>query len=240
MFYPFGDERLLCESILSNSNIRYLINTELLYRHFLDSGLHCIVGRASWFEPAFPRTVFHPRERGTDKKKRFFFYARPDNHRNLFQLGIAALDRAINQGLFSEAEWDLYFVGKNIPPVVFGEAWAPLRRENLNWAEYAELAGTIDLALSLMSTPHPSYPPLDMAASGAVVVTNRFGVKQDLAAYSENIICSDPSVDALVAAMRHAISLVESPRRWENFERNGLGQSWDQSFHHILNEFAGG
>ena len=47
----------------------------------------------------------------------------------------------------------------------------------LPWSKYAELVSTMDLGLCLMDTPHPSYPPLDLAAAGAVVVTNTHGSK---------------------------------------------------------------
>ena len=59
-----------------------------------------------------------------------------------------------------------------------------------------------------MDTPHPSYPPLDLAASGAVVVTNRHGRKTSLCQYSENIVCVDPTVEALKAGIADGSSLL--------------------------------
>lgn len=240
MFYPYGDERLKCEQIMGNREIRFLINTQLLFDHLVAAGLDNIGERALWFEPAFPATVFHPREQMHGQKKRFFFYARPENHRNLFQLGIAVVDRVIQSGVLNPRDWDLYFVGAHIPQMVFGEDWTPIRCENLSWAEYAELVGSIDLALSLMCTPHPSYPPLDLAASGAVVVTTRFANKVDLSGYSENILCADMTAPALADALARAVLLVESPQRRVQFERNGMGQSWEKSFAHVLDALAGG
>ena len=60
--------------------------------------------------------------------------------------------------------------------------------ENLPWPAYAALIRRVDLGLTLMSTPHPSYPPLDLAACGAVAITNRYGMKQDLNSYSSNVV----------------------------------------------------
>ena len=37
-----------------------------------------------------------------------------------------------------------------------------------------------------MISPHPSYPPLDMAHLGMLVATNRFGAK-DLSTWHQNI-----------------------------------------------------
>jgi hypothetical protein len=95
--------------------------------------------------------------------------------------------------------------------------------------------GTIDVGLSLMYTPHPSYPPLDLAASGAVVVTNKFANKTDLSQYSSNIICAELELGALVEAVRDGISLAENTElRRRNFLANGLGVDWEKSFEETL------
>ena len=51
---------------------------------------------------------------------------------------------------------------------------------------YAELASRAALGVSLMISPHPSYPPLEMAAAGVQVITNTYGVR-DLAKVHDNI-----------------------------------------------------
>jgi hypothetical protein len=86
----------------------------------------------------------------------------------------------------------------------------------------------MDVGLSLMYTPHPSYPPLDLAASGAVVVTNRYGVKEDLTRYSENILCAELQVDALVDRLRDAVRLVgDEETRTQNYLRSRIQRRWD-------------
>jgi hypothetical protein len=52
---------------------------------------------------------------------------------------------------------------------------------------YGSLLRESALGVSLMVSPHPSYPPLDMAHLGLRVVTNTFGPK-DLSAWHENIV----------------------------------------------------
>lgn len=239
MFYPYGDDRLKCEQILGHKGIRFLINTKLLFDHLIATGLPNIATQADWFEPAFPPNLFYPRKTTLTGKRRFFFYARPNNLRNLFHLGLEVIDRAINQGVLDAEEWEIYLVGKDIPPVSFGNGVLPQRCEDLSWSEYAELAGTVDLALSLMYTPHPSYPPLDMAASGAVVVTNSFGNKQDLSGYSTNILCAEPCVDALVEAVRQGVILANSTERAVNFENNRMQKSWQVAFSCVTDTLAG-
>lgn len=235
MFYPFGEERLRCEAVLSNRSIRFVVNTRLLYDHLLASGLENIRSHGEWFEPCFPSALFHKRKRELAEKRRLFFYARPNNPRNLFGAGLRLLERAVNEGILNLEHWDIYLVGNNIPDVVLGASYLPKRAQGLDWRAYADLIGTIDLGLSLMYTPHPSYPPLDLAASGAVVVTNKFANKQSLENYSRNIICADLEMDALLAALKTGIELaMDEKTRDQNYRANGLGKDWAAAFEPVF------
>jgi hypothetical protein len=235
MFYPFGEERFQCEQVLRTDDIRFVVNTRLLFDYLVASGLGQLERNGLWFEPAFPKSLFHPRRNESGGKKRFFFYARPNNPRNLFHIGLDIIDRAINKGILDLAHWDVFLVGRDIPKVIFGDGYLPTQYEGLNWEAYADLAGTIDLGLCLMCTPHPSYPPLDLAASGSVVVTNKFGNKLDLSSYSQNIICADLDTEALLDALREGVALAQAKEtRSRNFAANGLSGDWAQSFENTL------
>ncbi len=239
MFYPFGDDRLRCEAILHNRDIRFVINTQLLFDHFLSEGFTSIRDQGSWFEPSFPTQVFHPRTAQNKAKYKFFFYARPNNLRNLFYLGIEVIDAAIARHVLDPDEWEIILVGKDIPDIVFEGGHTPTKHENMSWSEYADLAGTIDLGLSLMYTPHPSYPPLDLVASGAIVVTNRFGNKQNLSRYSENLLCVEADRESLLDAMQRGVALAKDKlARENNLRGNGLGTDWRQSFAEIIERLS--
>lgn len=241
MFYPFGEERVQCERILRNEDIRFVVNTRLLFDHLVANGMAQLERNGLWFEPAFPKSLFHERQREPGGKKRFFFYARPNNPRNLFHIGLDIIERAISKGILDLAQWDVFLVGKDIPKVKFGDGYLPTQCEGLNWEAYADLAGTIDLGLCLMCTPHPSYPPLDLAASGCVVVTNKFANKQDLSSYSQNIICSELDTEALVEALRVGVALaLDKEARSRNFAANGLSGDWARSFDETLQSLVAG
>jgi hypothetical protein len=241
MFYPFGEDRVHCERILHNQDIRFVVNTRLLYDHLMATGLEQLGRNGFWFEPAFPGSLFHPRPREADGKKRFFFYARPNNPRNLFHIGLGVIDRAVNDGILDLEQWEIFLVGKDIPHVKFGADYMPQRCEGLGWEAYAELAGTIDLGLSLMYTPHPSYPPFDLAASGAVVVTNSFANKQDLSSYSPNILCAELETGALLEALRTGVAIAnDRETRSRNLAANGLGADWTLAFADVLRALTAG
>ena len=192
------------------------------------------------FEPAFPEKLYFPEARPADDPRRtFLFYARPNNVRNLFLHGLAAIDEAISADILDPAEWRFHFVGSGIPSVQLTRGVTPIVSENLPWPAYAALIRGVDLGLSLMSTPHPSYPPLDLAACGAVAVTNRYGVKQDLNSYSSNIICSDLAHSAIVEGIAAGVRLAQDRKtRHRNYENQQLSRSWDSSLSAVLDELS--
>ena len=61
MFYPHGDDHLLCHELLSDPSVRFIVNSRLLFDHFLAEGLETIVKNGTWFEPAFPEAHYYLR-----------------------------------------------------------------------------------------------------------------------------------------------------------------------------------
>jgi hypothetical protein len=239
MFYPHGDDHLRCSHVMQTKGIRYLLNTRLLFDHLLNEGFANIAEHGLCFEPAFPSKIFYPRSPTSGGKLKLFFYARPNNLRNLFFFGIGLLDEAVRRGVLDLNAWDIVLVGKDIPKLVFGDSYEPEIHENLSWGEYAELIGGVDLGLSLMYTPHPSYPPLDLAASGAVVVTNQFANKRDLTAYSKNIICADLIGSSMLDALAMGIRLAsDRTARESNHQASGFMRDWRASTAEIIRELA--
>jgi hypothetical protein len=240
MFYAFNDVRLACESVMREEGIRFVVNSETLYRHLLQDGFDNLARQGTCFDPAFPKTLYRRREDGalTVKKKRFFFYARPNNERNLFYLGIQVIVDFLTKGKMAAEEWEIIFCGKDIPPIQLPFDTEVTILQNLSWDAYCELANTVDLALCLMYTPHSSYPPLDLATSGAVVVTNSFGLKQDFSRYSANILVAPPSVQALSQALVDGMALAEDTvQRRRNCEQARIPDDWRAALSNILPVF---
>lgn len=240
MFYPYGDERLRCREVLERRDIRFLINTELLYRHLIETGLGHLRENAIWFEPAFPDSMFgRRRQERADGKRQLFFYARPNNLRNLFYRGIEVLDKAVSEKMITPDDWEVVMVGKDVPAITLGGILKPQVLPTMGWKAYGEFIKSVDLGFCLMGTPHPSYPPLDLAASGAVVLTNKFGLKEDLRKYSDNIICSGLEVSALLDGLRTAVARARDDEvRLAAFRNNRMPRSWPETLVKSL-EFLG-
>jgi hypothetical protein len=159
--------------------------------------------------------------------------------RNLFCLGVEVIEKALSEGILDPNEWNFFFVGKDLTPIRLNEKVQPRLVQNLKWSRYRSLVNSMDLGLSLISTPHPSYPPLDLAASGAVVVTNTFGVKSNLECYSANIICGCPTVEGLTNALKEAMPLVFDPlRRQRNRATDRILRDWRKSFQKPLDHLS--
>jgi len=242
-FYPHGDERLRCAEALSDTELHFVVNSRMLYQHLIQGPepLVSIRDRGIWFEPAFPETLFYDdrEQRAQRRTKNFFFYARPENLRNLYWRGLEAVGAAIEEAILPPNDWRFVFGGRKIERIVLPCGVSPEIRENLPWAEYAALIRQIDLGLSLMDSPHPSYPPLDLAASGAVVVTNRSGLKRSLDSYSENIFCVDATLEGLKQGIARAAETASNEtRRAANFARNRMLRDWTTAFAPVLQRCA--
>lgn len=180
-------------------------------------------------DPALDRTRFFPQLAERTGKRRLLFYARPRSaKRNLFELGIAALQRAVQQGTFANEPWEFLAMGDPVAPVELGRGHVLQPAPWRDFDGYAAQMREADVLLSLMLSPHPSYPPLEMAACGGLVVTNSFANKTQasFAAISPNILAPVATIegigDALAEAVRRAPDLaarkagaaLASPASW--------------------------
>ncbi len=228
---------------------RALFSSELLRDYFRRHGLGVFAAggdageRASEsFENAI--TAIDPpaaAELAARDSRRLLFYARPEGHaaRNMFELGVLALSRAVERGAFAEG-WDLNGIGtvEGERRIQLGGGAALELLPRRGQEAYAHVLRDHDVGLALMYTPHPSLVPIEMASAGMVTVTNSFENKTSAAldAISQNLIVVDPAVDALADA------LAEAARRAEDFEararagRVRWSRSWGESFDDDLME----
>ena len=70
--------------------------------------------------------------------------------------------------------------------------------------DYAALMHRASVGVSLMCSPHPSYPPLEMAAFGITTITNSF-VTKDLSAIPHITSLDSLSIEGLANAIWQAM-----------------------------------
>jgi glycosyltransferase involved in cell wall biosynthesis len=219
-----------------------LFSTELLRDYFrrheigvYADGAATGDGASAAFENAI--TAIDPPSAGELARRttrRLLFYARPEPHaaRNMFELGVLALDRALESGAF--AGWELRGIGaldggRRID-LGGGASLELLPRSGQR--DYASLLPDHDVGLALLYTPHPGLVPIEMASAGMLTVTNTFENKtaKSMAAISPNLLAVEPSLEAIAQGLLDAAAGVD------DVERRALGgevrwsRDWNRSF----------
>lgn len=195
------------------------------------------IERCAPFEPAVDTGKFYPELNGPrPRKKRLLFYARPQAPRNLYELGLVALKQAADRGAFPAGKWELWFMGDNLPTADLGNGITIRQYPWSDYESYARLLRGADVGLSLMLSPHTSYPPLEMAACGASVVTNTFSVKtaDRLRSISSNILPVAAELDAIVCGLLQA-SLLSTDLTARRAGANlGVPSNWEDVFNPLI------
>ncbi len=208
-FYPWSSQSALALSTYRPTSDVGIFNTSLLADYFGAQGLG--YQRQVVFEP-----TLHEGLRGSlaaarvdeqPRARRIVVYARPGTPRNAFEL--------LCEGLCTwgwtdprAREWEVVAPGELTQDVDLG----PVTLRSLGKLDvnrYGELLATSAIGVSLMVSPHPSYPPLEMSAMGMGVVTNTYANK--------DLSLTHPNIRSLDAMTPEAISsaLVSQCNEWE-------------------------
>ena len=95
----------------------------------------------------------------------------------------------------------------------------------LSLEDYAKMLRTSAVGLSLMASPHPSYPPLEMSHFGLRTITNSYANK-DLSTSHPNILSiEDVAPDTIADALAQACHGFEADP-----DRGWLASSYRPSF----------
>ena len=179
------------------------------------------------------------------RTRRLLFYARPEDHaaRNMFELGVLGLGRALERGAFANG-WELHGIGtvRSGRRLDLGGGVALDLLPRASQGAYAELLRDHDVGLALMYTPHPSLVPIEMASAGMLTVTNTFENKtpQALAAISPNLLAAEPSIDGVAGALCDAAARVGDVDRRARGSRVRWSREWDETFdERLLDRVAG-
>jgi glycosyltransferase involved in cell wall biosynthesis len=199
-----------------------LFSTELLRDYFRRHGLGVYAAgesagdaAAAAFDNAI--TAIDPpsaAELARRRPRRLLFYARPEPHaaRNMFELGVLALSRALERGAFADG-WSLRGIGSVRAGRRLDLGGGALMEliPRAPQAGYGAFMREHDVGLALMYTPHPSLVPLEMASAGLVTVTNTFENKTAgaLGAISGNLIAAEPGLEAIATALGEAAARAE-------------------------------
>lgn len=189
-FYPWSSRYALADATYRQPQETVAIfNTSLLKDFFLAEGYH--FDEALVLEPGLNAGLREELAKSTEaaRERRVLVYGRPGVERNAFPIIVDGL----RQWCAGNADnpWEFISVGEQHPPIQLSPGRALTSLGKLTIAQYGAEMRRASLGISLMVSPHPSYPPLEMAAFGMPVITNRYK-RKDLARFSSRIISLDP------------------------------------------------
>jgi len=200
-FYPWSSRYMMAEATYSNpGNTAAVFNTSTLKRFFENEGYH--FENAFVFEPHLNEELRARRLQAMqqEREKRVLIYGRPNVDRNAFEVIIMAL-RVWTAHSQESLDWEFISVGELHPVIELSNGKKLISKGKLSLEEYASEMGKAFLGISLMISPHPSYPPLEMAAFGVRVITNKYKNK-DLSEFSDGIVSiSSVSPETVVQAL---------------------------------------
>jgi hypothetical protein len=183
-----------------------VINSSNLARYIAAVGHD--LERSFVFEPviAEPLRPYLDQVAASVRAKRVLVYGRPTVERNCFPALVRGLRRWVRD--YPEfADWEIVSAGVAHDPVDLGGGRKLVSVGKLSLEDYAQLLLGCSAGVSLMASPHPSYPPLEMAHFGLQTVTNGY-VCKDLTGFHPNILSARSIAESDLAA-----ALAEACRR---------------------------
>lgn len=200
-FFPWSSEYVLAESTYSNyqADTIAVFNSHQLQSFFERKG-YSFWG-SYFFQPVLNSALAEillneSSEKYKRRKKRILIYGRPSEARNAFEIIRYSLE------LWSKK----YDDSPNWEIISLGEGYEKIELKNniivsygkVTLKEYADYMLNAYAAISLMVSPHPSYPPLEMSTFGVRTITNKFEGK-DLGRFNNNIISIDNCSPELIS-----------------------------------------
>lgn len=143
------------------------------------------------------------------RARRLLVYGRPGIPRNCFPAVVAGLRRwaATHPGA---AEWDVVSAGAPHRPLPLGNGVTLRAAGKLSLEDYAGMLRGTAVGLSLMASPHPSYPPLEMAHFGVLTIANDYAFKAMAAAHDNITALQDIRPESVAAALSAACARFEA------------------------------
>ncbi len=188
-FYPWSSRYLMADSTYHlEIPVVAIFNSKQLLDYFNDKNYFFY--NTFYFEPELNVELKqYLEDHHADcavRKKQILVYARPSVDRNAFSLIVGVLRQWVQQQEDIN-EWTIIGAGEMFPTVDLGNGKVLTSIGKVSLKEYARLMLETKVGISLMVSPHPSYPPLEMAAFGIRVLTNTYANK-NLKSFSPNII----------------------------------------------------
>ncbi len=213
-FYSFSSAHLLALHAFNSSwPLWAVFNSAELVAYYRDQGNVCT--RSYAFEPRMPAAVraFQSDIRAEEKARIVLVYGRPVVKRNCFSIleaGLRLWAEGPGRDSVGTGGWRIVSAGLKHPDVPLGAGARLESLGKLSLEEYGRLLRQAAVGISLMASPHPSYPPLEMAHFGIRTITNRYRCKEPAARHDNLIALPDILPATLAATLAETVAAFEA------------------------------
>ncbi|GLI09880.1 hypothetical protein YDYSG_59130 [Paenibacillus tyrfis] len=200
-FYQWSSQYVLADSTYKYNGPQIAVFNTALLQDFFHLNGYTFTEQYS-FEPKINHSLkpFLKQVGDIAKKKQILIYGRPSVARNAFNLIIEAL-RVWVWKQPDIHEWSVISAGESHSDIDVGNGIVVKSKGKMSLEDYANTLLESSIGVSLMVSPHPSYPPLEMAHFGLSVITNHYANK-DLTSWHDNITSlRNITPDALAAEL---------------------------------------
>ena len=188
-FFEWSSQYMLAESTYHTPGTIAIFNSAQLHSYFTRLGYS--FAYEAHFSPRLNKEMAEWRRThqgaGAVRKNQIVFYGRPARPRNCFPLIVEAINLFIARYPDVAKKWDFISIGASLGSFKLADGRRLRSRGKMSLTDYAGLLSQTKVGVSLMCSPHPSYPPLEMASFGVVTITNQF-IDKDLQSFSPNIV----------------------------------------------------
>lgn len=210
-FYPWSAQYALAERTYRDAGGTIAVfNSELLREFFEQRGFQ--FSSEFTFSPKMNEQLLPHYSRASQAKpvkhRKILVYGRPGSARNAFPLLIEGLDLwSLKYG--NARQWEVLSLGEKHRSVKMHHGIRVRSLGKVTLERYATLLRESSVGVSLMLSPHPSYPPLEMAHFGAYTITNAFANK-DIGNWHDNLTSlPDLTAEGLSEAIAQACERAE-------------------------------
>ncbi|TWT12895.1 rhamnan synthesis F family protein [Reyranella sp. CPCC 100927] len=186
-FYGWSSRYALAKSTYHAPNMIGIVNSEELSNYF-DANYSI---EEKYCLPYSISTSVRAHFKTTALKERIILiYGRPDTPRNAFELLMDGICLWQQEDVEIAKKWRIVSAGTKFEHSAAPHVQNLTIHGKLSLQDYGEILSRSAVGISLMLSPHPSYPPLEMAEAGAITITNSYQFK-DLRQRSPNIVSMD-------------------------------------------------
>jgi len=137
-------------------------------------------------------------------------YGRPAVVRNAFELICEGLRHWQQCDPIRASRWSIVFLGEEFDEGLVYPVQNASIEGKVSLDLYADFLNRASVGISLMISPHPSYPPLEMAEAGLATITNSFVGKDLRIRYPGIVSIDDLTPDSLAEEIERAVTRTDS------------------------------